>query len=212
VLLLIRHALVDACGRFLAGRRPAVHLNRDGRLQAAQLGRCFGRVPIHAVYSSPLERAIETATAIAGGRATVAVMPDLTEIDFGEWTGLSFEELNTRPLWHAFNASRSSICIPGGERMTDVQTRACRCLQDIHAAHAGQTVVLVSHGDVLRSIVARVIGAPLDNIGSFEIDPASISVLVPKEDGFAVSLLNGAAQDFHLEPYGIASEAACAQR
>jgi broad specificity phosphatase PhoE len=212
MLLLIRHALVDACGRYLAGRQRGIHLNAGGRLQAAQLGRCLATIPLRAIYSSPMERAIETALAVAGNGRSVTVAPDLNEIDFGQWTGVAFEELDARPEWRAFNASRSSTPIPGGERMANVQARAFRCVMDLHRHHPGEVIAIVSHGDVLRSIVARVIGTPLDKIGSFEIDPASISVLGSAGNRLCLNLLNGGALDFEPERYGIPMEATCVRQ
>ena len=87
MILLIRHALVDACGAFLAGRTHGVHLNDEGRQQAAALGRCLEAVDISAIYTSPLERACETAAALGARGASVFVARDLNEIDFGDWTG-----------------------------------------------------------------------------------------------------------------------------
>jgi broad specificity phosphatase PhoE len=190
MVLLIRHALVDACGRYLAGRMPGIHLNAEGRQQAAALACRLAAANITAVFTSPLERACETAAAVAIGRVSVTMVPDLNEIDFGDWTGLSFDELNRREEWIAFNRKRSAARIPGGERMIDVQLRACRALTWIHDNHRCRHIAVVSHGDVLRSMVANVIGAPLDGIAQFTIDPASVTVLEPAGGGFELTRLN----------------------
>jgi broad specificity phosphatase PhoE len=190
VILLVRHALVDACGRFLAGRMPGVHLNTEGRRQAAALRQRLASVDLASIYTSPLERARETAAALAGGRTPVLVDHDLLEVDFGMWTGMTFDDLNCRDDWRAFNRSRSTSAIPGGEWMVDVQSRACNALQRINDAHPHEHVALVSHGDVLRALVARLIEAPLDRIDQFVIDPASISVLEPTWRGFELIRLN----------------------
>lgn len=190
MILLVRHALVDACGVFLAGRMPDVYLNEEGRRQAAALGDRLAKLELAAIYTSPLERTCETAAALAGSRVPIVVQRDLNEIDFGDWTGLRFEELNRREEWLAFNRRRSAAAIPGGEWMIDVQSRACRALTAIHRAHPHDHVAIVSHGDVLRALVAKLIEAPLDRIDQFTIDPASLSILEPSWRGFEVTRLN----------------------
>ena len=199
MILLIRHALVDACGAYLAGRTPGIHLNQEGRRQAARLGQ-YVNLPLAAVYTSPMERAQETADALPQGRSPLCVDDDLNEVDFGEWTGLSFDELNLRPDWVAFNRMRSATRIPGGEWMLDVQHRACRALTRIHQRHNEAHVAIVSHGDVLRALVAKMIDAPLDRIDQFAMDPASISVLQPNWRGFEVTRLNCHANCDHCCP------------
>jgi broad specificity phosphatase PhoE len=199
MILLIRHALVDACGVFLAGRTHGIHLNEEGRNQAAALSQRVN-LPLAAVYTSPMERARETAGALAEGRAPLYMDDDLNEVDFGEWTGLSFDDLNRRPDWIAFNRGRSGVRIPSGEWMLDVQHRVCRALTSIHQRHKNAHVAIVSHGDVLRALVAKVLNVPLDGIDQFAIDPASISVLQPNWRGFEVTRLNCHANCDHCCP------------
>lgn len=190
MILLIRHALVDACGAFLAGRTSGVHLNSTGERQAAALGDRLAAVDLAAIFTSPLERTQETARAIARCRTPIIVHEALNEVDFGEWTGRSFDELNGREDWRAFNRSRTAAQIPGGEWMADVQSRACRALTEIHHTHPNDHVALVSHADVLRVLIAQIIETPLDRIDLFTIDPASISVLQPSWRGFELTGLN----------------------
>jgi broad specificity phosphatase PhoE len=190
MILLIRHALVDACGTFLAGRMPGVHLNKDGQRQAAQLAATCAGLALSAIYTSPLERALQTAAAIGGDRIPVSIEDEMNEVDFGDWTGMTFDELNRRDEWVAFNRSRSASAIPGGEWMVDVQFRACRALTRLHQAHRNEHVAIVSHGDVLRALVASVLGSPLDRIDQFAIDPASITVLERSWRGFELTRLN----------------------
>ena len=197
MILLVRHALVDACGSFLAGRLRGVHLNEQGRQQAAALGHRLSNIELAAIYTSPLERARETAAALARNRVPVFVASDLNEVDFGEWTGLSFGELNRRKEWIAFNQSRSTAPIPGGEWMVDVQSRACRALKEIHEAHPTDHVAIISHADVLRALVAKLIETPLDRIDQFTIDPASVSVLRSSWRGFELTRLNCHAYSDH---------------
>ena len=190
MILLIRHAMVDACGRFLPGRMPGIHLNEEGRRQALALATTLRHLSIEAIYSSPLERAHETAEAIANGTREPLIEYQLNEIDFGEWTGLSFDELNRSHEWVIFNQHRSRSPIPGGEWMLNVQLRACRALRRLHRTHGDATVAVVSHGDVLRALIAKVMDMPLDRLNSFRIDPASVSILEPTPDGFELTQLN----------------------
>jgi broad specificity phosphatase PhoE len=190
MILLIRHAMVDAYGRFLPGRMPDIHLNEEGRRQARTLGTTLRSLRIAATYSSPLDRARETAVAIAEGSGPPSIVPELNEIDFGEWTGLSFDELGRRADWMAFNQHRARSPIPGGEWMLNVQMRACRALGRLHRAHRNETIAVVSHSDVLRAVIAKVMEAPLDRLDAFRIDPASVSVLEPTESGFEITQLN----------------------
>ncbi|HEU4643002.1 MAG TPA: histidine phosphatase family protein [Gemmatimonadaceae bacterium] len=189
--LLIRHAAIDAHGRAIAGRAPGVSLNAEGRSQARALAASLRGATVDAVYSSPLERAWETAHTIAEALGLQAQLsPSLQEIDFGEWTGRAFAELDQAPDWQRFNAFRSGTRVPGGEHMLEAQARAVGEIDRLRRRHAGGTVVVVSHGDILRAIVAWYIGLPLDLFQRLEIGPASTSTLEVTEDGARLLLLN----------------------
>jgi len=177
-LLLIRHAACDHVGRRLAGRSPGVHLNADGRHQAEALAAALARLPIGAVYSGPLERARETGAVLAErlGRPLGAAS-GLDELDYGDWTGRTLESLSDDPTWRAFNASRSTTRIPGGESMDEVVARAGAELERLRRAHPGGLVAAVSHGDVIRGLLLHALGVSLDHIHRLEIAPASVSVL-----------------------------------
>ena len=125
-----------------------------------------------AVWSSPLDRALATAAAIAAPHGlSVETIPGLNEIDFGAWTGLTFEALHGAE-WDAWNTARGTAPTPGGETMLVVQARAVAAL-----CRAEGEVAVVSHQDVLKSILAWALGLPLDNLHRFELLPASRSVL-----------------------------------
>jgi probable phosphoglycerate mutase len=190
--LLVRHASCDPVGVALAGRAPGVSLNEEGRRQAARLAVALGeRRDIAAVYSSPIERAWETARAIADALGlAVDVAPALTEIDFGAWTGKTFEMLDDDPAWRRFNSYRSGTRAPGGEHMLEVQARAVAEIARLGVRHEGRTVVIVTHGDVVRAIVAYYAGIPLDLLQRVEIDPASVSTLELTEDSARILQLN----------------------
>ena len=175
-LLLIRHGQTDWIAKGLAGGLPDVHLNAEGRDQAARLaGRCRA-LPIAVVYSSPLERALETAVPLAEAFGLeVRPCPEAVELDFGEWAGQSIPGLGSDPRWRAFNSYRSFSGAPGGELMPQVQTRIVQAMAHIRAAHPGQAVALISHGDVIRAAIAYCLGVPLDLFLRIEIRPASVS-------------------------------------
>jgi probable phosphomutase (TIGR03848 family) len=177
-ILLVRHATCDPVGRSLAGRAPGVLLNAEGRAQAARLAELLRAAPITAVYSSPLERAAETAAAIALPRAQRVIVDDrLTELDFGDWTGQSLDALQPDESWRHFNGFRSGTRPPAGELMLEAQARAVDALLAARESHGDESVAMVSHGDVIRAVLAYFLAIPLDLASRLEITPASVSVL-----------------------------------
>lgn len=189
--LLVRHALCDVVGAAIAGRSPGVHLNAEGRAQADALAARLETAGLAAVYSSPLERARETAAPIARRAALdVSVADGLNEVDFGEWTGRTLRELDEAPGWKAFNTFRSGTPIPGGTTMAEVQARIVGELERIRRGHPNGRVAVVSHGDVLRAAVAYFIGVPIDLFQRLEIAPASVSGLALEPWGARLLFLN----------------------
>ena len=191
--LLIRHAYCDPVGVAIAGRAPGVHLNDRGLAEADALGTRLSALRITAVYSSPLERSVETAAAIAREQhLRVETAPGLLEINFGEWTGKRLAELDQLPEWKTFNRYRSGTRIPGGETMAEVLVRALAEMTRIRAAHpdANSLVAVVSHGDVLRALIAHFLGIPSDLFQRIELSPASVSVLALEQYGPRLLLMN----------------------
>src|ERR671913_84401 len=191
--LLIRHALCDPVGISIAGRISGVHLNEAGRQQATALAGRLGGLPVAAIRSSPLERAMETAQPLAAALGLpVAQDAGLNEVNFGEWTGRTLIELGGLAEWRDFNERRSSARIPGGETMAEVVSRSLATLEQVRRTPelAGRLVALVSHGDVLRSLVAHCIGMDPDAIHRLEIEPASVSVLASEDGNWRLLLLN----------------------
>jgi probable phosphomutase (TIGR03848 family) len=177
--LLIRHALCDPVGHSIAGRQPGVHLNAEGRRDAVSLGAALAQLALAGVYSSPLERALETAEAIAAPQGLpVSIAAGFNEVDFGEWTGKTLEELDELAEWRRFNTRRSETRIPGGEVMPEVLSRAASELDRLSGLHPGQALLaVVSHGDVIRAVLAAALGMSLDHLHRLEVSPASVSVL-----------------------------------
>ena len=190
-LYLVRHALCDGVGSILRGRAPGVSLNEEGREQAAWLAERLRDERLHAIYSSPLDRARETAEAIAAPhQLPVCIEPGLNEMDFGEWTGRNIRDLQEHPRWRAFNERRSATRVPGGELMLEVQQRMIAAVDSLRERHPWGSVLAVSHGDVIKAALAHYLRISLDHILCFDIDPASISTLDVERAGTRVIRLN----------------------
>lgn len=176
--LLVRHAVTDALGQRFSGRQPGVPLNAAGLAQAQHLAARLAALQIAAVYSSPLERTMQTATPIAQAHnLTPIACDDFLELDMGEWTNQPFTTLHDDPQFHLFNAFRSSTRVPGGELMLEAQTRMVAGLARLAARHPQATVAVVSHSDLIKAAVAYYAGIPLDLFQRLEISPASVSTL-----------------------------------
>jgi probable phosphomutase (TIGR03848 family) len=193
--LLVRHATCDPVGRSLAGRAPGVHLNADGRAQARRLAERLATSPIAAVYSSPLERARETAAALAepAGLA-VETHAGLDEMEYGAWTGCTFAALAADERWRRFNTFRSTTRPPGGETMQEAQVRAVAALVALAERHGDAVVAAVSHADVIKAVVAHVAGVPLDLAYRLEVSPASVSVVTLDAEDARLLALNGTGE------------------
>jgi probable phosphomutase (TIGR03848 family) len=189
--LLIRHALTDSVGKRLSGRTPGVPLNTEGQGQAKQLAARLAQVRLDAIYSSPLERAVQTAAPLAAQHnLETTINNDFLELDFGDWTNCTFLELQDQPQFQRFNSFRSHTRIPGGELMLEAQARAVAGLGKLCAQHPGQTVAVVSHADLLKAAVAYYAGIHLDMFQRLEISPASVSVLEIFEETARILSLN----------------------
>jgi len=179
-LLLIRHGENDLAKRgVLAGRLPGVHLNEAGRKQAQELAEALGRLPIKAVYSSPLERALETAEPLARAlRVGIQRDPGLIESNVGRWEGKSVRRLALSKYWRIVQRSPSRAGHPGGESFVETQTRVVSALEEICAKHkARDLIACVMHSDPIKLAVAHYIGLPLDHFQRLVCDPASVTLL-----------------------------------
>jgi probable phosphoglycerate mutase len=189
---LLRHAAHDDVGNYLAGRCPNIFLGPAGRAQALRLGERMRHETFDAIFSSPRERTQETATAvsIACDIGPITLKDELDEVDFGSWSGKTFVELNGDPEWQRWNSQRAVAVTPMGESMNDVRRRMCGCMEDLSQRFSGRAVVLVSHADVIKSAICHVLGLPADSCFRFDIDPASISVVVVGDWGAKLLRLN----------------------
>jgi probable phosphoglycerate mutase len=191
VFLLVRHAMNDLVGKALAGRARGVHLNAEGVAQAERLAERLSAVRLAAIYVSPLERAAETAAPLAARLKLVSrTHSGLNEIDCGEWTGRTFRELDVEPAWRTWVDGRSSARPPNGESIVEAQTRIVEAMNALRAEHDGETIALVTHGDVIKAALAHVLRSSLDDLEQFDIAPASVSIVVAAEGWAQVKLVN----------------------
>jgi probable phosphoglycerate mutase len=191
VFHLLRHGEHGLLGRVLAGRMPGVGLTERGRAEIAAVAERLAGEPIAAIYSSPLQRTRESAEIVAARlQLPIEFRDDVIELDFGEWTGSTFDSIRADPRWEAWRTHRSIAAIPGGESMRQVQRRAVDALLDINGRHPHQTVVVVSHGDVIRSALLFALGMPLDSYNSIEISQGGVSAIRIDAGGIRVLGLN----------------------
>jgi len=190
-VFLLRHAAHARVSSTLCGRMPGVSLGEQGRQQARALAERLSGEAIEAVYSSPLERARETAGPIAQRLGLSPFVSEaVSEIDFGRWTGRDFAALEGDPDWIRWNAERGTARPPGGESMAEAQARALGGIEAMRAAHPGGRIAVVSHCDVIKAVLAGFLGLSLDGIGRFEILPASVSALALWPGGGKVLSMN----------------------
>jgi probable phosphomutase (TIGR03848 family) len=179
-VLLVRHGLTDANrGGVLAGWSPGVHLAAKGQEQATALAARLAAVPVAAIVSSPLDRCVETAEALAAGRPGPVETDDaLGECRYGDWTGQELKKLAKDPLWKVVQAHPSAATFPGGEALRETQARAVGAVRRINEQlGADATWIAVSHGDVIKAILADALGMHLDLFQRIHVDPCSLSVV-----------------------------------
>src|SRR5437763_16642203 len=186
----LRHGEDGLLGRVLAGRMPGVGMTERGRAEiAAQAERLAGD-KVTAIYASPLQRTRETAEIVAARLGLpITFRDDLLELDFGEWTGATFDSIRADPRWQAWSTQRSLAAIPSGESMRQVQQRVVAALLELNERHLHETVVLVSHGDVIRAVMLFALGMPLDFYNRIEIGQGSISTIQIQPSGIRVTTL-----------------------
>jgi probable phosphomutase (TIGR03848 family) len=175
-LLLLRHAATELTGVRLSGWTPGISLSDEGRAQARALARLLEPVRIHALYSSPLERCMETAAVVAGTRGLeVRVLEDVGEVRYGDWTGRELKELAREKLWRVVQLHPSGARFPGGESLYETQVRAVAAVERLRVAHPEQTVAVASHGDVIKAIAAHYLGLHLDQFQRLVVGLASLT-------------------------------------
>ena len=178
-ILLIRHGENEYTRKGkLAGWTPGVHLNETGQAQAQALAERLMEAPLKAIYSSPLERALETAGPLAQARKLpVQKCEGIGEVRYGEWTGRSLKVLARTKLWKVVQRQPSAMEFPGGETLRAVQARALEAIEGIARKHPKDLVALFSHGDVIKLVVAYYLGMPVDMFQRILINTGSITAI-----------------------------------
>lgn len=193
LLLLIRHGENDYTKKHkLAGYTPNVHLNERGQSQAQALADGLKDVPIKALYSSPLERAVETATPIATARGLeVQIEAGLLETNVGKWQGRSLAALRLQKHWKVVQSAPSRAQFPEGETFYECQTRIVAALDSIARKYKSNDIIAcVFHADPIKLAVAHYIGLPLDHFQRLSCDTGSLTALYVSEAGANLIKLN----------------------
>jgi probable phosphomutase (TIGR03848 family) len=182
LVYLVRHGENDFLRKRhrLAGWLPGVHLNDRGRAQANALAEYFSKVRIKSIYSSPLERTMETAEPIAKVKGLpIEKRKGLGEIDCGRWEGQTLKALSRRKLWPVIQHTPSLARFPDGESFVEAQDRAVSVIEDLRSIHKSPkaSFICVTHADVIKLIIAHYLGLPLDLFQRIVVMPASISIL-----------------------------------
>jgi probable phosphomutase (TIGR03848 family) len=188
---LVRHGVTSHTGYRLSGRLPDIHLTDEGVQQAEAVAERLSNVRLKAVYSSPIERTVETARPIAARQGLrVQVRRGLNEMEFGRWTNRSFKTLRSTKLWPTIQHWPSGARFPDGETVFEVQQRAVKEIETIRSRHPRQQVCCVSHADVLKLITAHYLGTHIDLYQRIGISPGSVTVIAIGDTGPHVLAVN----------------------
>jgi len=202
-LVLARHAVTAQTGPLLSGRTPGIDLSETGRGQAEALGARLAKLPVAAVYASPIERTTQTAQAVAVLHGLeVRPLEGVLEADYGEWTGQKIVDLAKTDLWKVVQRTPSRASFPGGEALAAMQTRMIVALDGVVAAHPGELVVVVSHADPIKAAIAQYTGVHLDLFQRIVVSPASVTAFEFSAHGVAMVKCNdtGALDELEAPP------------
>lgn len=184
-ILLIRHATNEWVNKKrLAGWTPGVHLDDQGQEEVRQLSERLAHLPISAIYSSPLERCIETAEAIDREHGVgVNELEEIGEVRYGKWEGKKIKKLAKKRSWYAVQHYPSRFRFPEGESLREVQQRSVSALEQLARVHEEEMIAVVSHADVIRLLLAHYLGMHIDLFQRIGIAPASVSLVVLSNKG-----------------------------
>lgn len=177
-VLLVRHGQTDwNRDRRIMGRRP-IPLNATGRQESRAFSQSLAEIPLNAVYTSPVRRALETARWIARTRRVKIVpAPEMAEIDYGRWVGKTFTEVSRDRNYLIYHGNPEKAQAPEGEKMTDVHLRAIGFIESLRKKHKSGRVIVVSHADVIKAVLVHYLGLGLNGILKIRIDNCSLSLL-----------------------------------
>lgn len=187
---LIRHGNIDMAKR-VPGRIAGIHLSKEGIEQIRMLAKSIAKLKIDVIYTSPLERTVETAHLLAENRSIEIInCESLIEIDFGEWSGKKFQELESDLRWKQFHYYRNGTIIPNGELMIEIEARVVKLIESLFKKHPNKKIVIVSHNDPIKSIIAHYLGISLDLFNRITITTASLSILTMYKDWVEIKGIN----------------------
>lgn len=191
IVYLIRHGETNVTSSGLYGRRADIHLSAAGKAQAQRVADHLQEQPISAIYSSPLERALETAEPLAARKSlSVRAADAFNEVDPGDWTGQTLTELHEDPSWRLYNTFRSGTSCPNGEMAIEIQARVARELNRLMAVDEDERMAIFTHADVIRAAVCFYAGIPLDLSLRVEIGLGSVSTLELRRNGARIIEVN----------------------
>jgi len=191
---LIRHGEIDLLGHTLSGRKAGVHLNAQGRNQSAALSEKVLKLGVTRIFTSPMERARETAEPLATRAGIqIEVREAFNEVDFGDWTGQTFADLELQEKWRQWNVNRPGIRPPYGEMMIEVQARFVTEIELLRQNFPSDRIAIFSHADPLRATLMHYMSMPLEHFERLEITPGSFSILALGDWGAKL-------QGFNLQP------------
>ncbi len=192
MIVLVRHGQTPTTGVKLPGRAKGLHLSDVGQQQAAAVGERLDAITtINAIYSSPLERARETAMPLAKRRnMPIRIDRGLLECEFGDWTGSDLKDLYKLPEWSTVQRYPSGFRFPNGESFSEMQTRIVGALGALRAKHPGETVVCFSHADPIKAAVADALGTHLDLFQRITISTCSVTAISYSSHGPNVLTVN----------------------
>ncbi len=184
-ILLVRHGQNEWVNqKRLAGWTPSVHLNEAGKDEVAALSERLASLPIEAIYSSPLERCLETALAIATPhQLDIIQSEEFGEVRYGNWEGKKIKKLAKKRSWYAVQHYPSRFQFPEGEALRTVQQRAVDAIEEIAEQNDEQMIVIVSHADVIKLVLAYYLGMHVDLFQRIGLSPASVSILALSSNG-----------------------------
>lgn len=190
--LLLRHAhsTANAAG-ILAGRLEDIHLSEIGKRQSLEVAESLKDFEIGRIYTSPLERCIESVTPLAQRRSKrISQLPLMIEMDYGAWSGKNLKTLRHTSLWQKIQRSPSQVTFPEGESFASAARRVEKALTTLSQKHPKSTVLVCSHGDIIKIAVQITLGGELDKFQRVIIDPATLTTLVWSGRERAVVSLN----------------------
>jgi broad specificity phosphatase PhoE len=192
-LLLVRHAEVEVRYHKIFGGKIDMNLSPRGHEQAGILAKFLQSKKLDAIYASPMKRVQQTlAPYLNNGAPAQTIIPDLREVDFGDWTGLNWEQVceKFKLLTHEWLEHIERGVAPNGETGPQFRARVEPCLREIIKKHSGQTVGIFCHGGVIRMILSILLELPLPRTNMFEVEYASATQIALLPGHAEIELLN----------------------